>query len=125
MEFQQHLRPQQGEPPQLPAKIEEYKLEIRYLNSLRGQVLPQHRDDDYFPAKTFWVSGTPFAVPTQKHTSWLTNQPSAKSIKLNTHLSVLWASSDSNNPAHTHLPIPLLEILSYCGIEPQTMILLS
>jgi len=48
-EFHQHLRQHQRE-SQTPTKIEEYKTEIHYLYSLRGQVLPQHRDG-YFPQR--------------------------------------------------------------------------
>jgi hypothetical protein len=49
MDFQHHLRQHRDE-PQPQGKIDEYKLEIRHLYSLRGQVLPQHRDD-YFPQR--------------------------------------------------------------------------
>jgi len=49
MDFQQHLKQRRDE-PQSQEKLDEYKLEIRHLYSLRGQVLPQHRDD-YFPQR--------------------------------------------------------------------------
>ena len=44
MEFKQQLRQTQGT-TQIRAGNEEYKLEVRHLYSLRGQVLSQHRDD--------------------------------------------------------------------------------
>lgn len=49
MEFHKHLRQHQSE-SQIPTNVEEYKTEIRYLYSLRGHTLPQHRDD-YFPQR--------------------------------------------------------------------------
>jgi hypothetical protein len=45
MEFQQQLRQNYGT-TQLAAETEEYKLEVRQMFSLRGQVLPQHRDEE-------------------------------------------------------------------------------
>ena len=64
MEFQQQLRQTYGT-TQLPAETEEYKLEVRHLFSLRGQVLPQHRDD-YFPRRLaeFLEQSTPSQLKT-------------------------------------------------------------
>ena len=64
MEFQQQLKQTSGT-TQLPAETEEYKLEVRHLFSLRGQVLPQHRDD-YFPRRLaeFLEQSTPSQLKT-------------------------------------------------------------
>ena len=64
MEFQKHLRQKEGT-AQPQGRTEEYELEIRHLYSLRGKVLPQHRDD-YFPQKLseFLEHSTPSQLQT-------------------------------------------------------------
>ena len=64
MEFQQQLRQTQGT-THFPVETEEYKLEVRHLYSLRGQVLPQHRDE-YFPRRLseFLEQSTPSQLKT-------------------------------------------------------------
>jgi hypothetical protein len=64
---------------QIPSRVDEYKMEIRHLYSLRGQVLPQHRDE-YFPNRL--SEFLDYSTPSQLRT-YITNYKPAirQSIK--------------------------------------------